>query len=309
MPAAAPSGRSHCRHVTAGAWPRGPGWYVRMSILLQARSYTGPGMRSGELVRSRRSGSTATGEAGPESLTSPTGERGSAGLGQTSSEVVKDEVGDPSAEDLAGLVVEPGVLAGEDAAEPGLVRGGLETAERPGDVAQGYGQVLVLAVESGEHGGRGLADGAVGSRVGRVSRGNRERVPVRVPHDAGIAGGVAQLDRGDRPPDQVVILGVIQADGGVGQGEVEVGEHGGRLLQTAMPGHGEILRDLVPGVPDGRRGPELRRRRLVDGAGRADVLAQALDLVQRLGVGGAGDRRGRRGTELPAAAEHEWSDR
>src|SRR5437773_2479260 len=60
----------------------------------------------------------------------------SAGLGQAGGEVVEDEAGDLGAEGLAGLVVEPGVLAGEDAAEPGFVRGGLEAAERPGGAAQ-----------------------------------------------------------------------------------------------------------------------------------------------------------------------------
>ena len=44
MSAVAPSGSSQCRHVTAGAWPRGPGWYVRTAILLPARGTPGPGM-------------------------------------------------------------------------------------------------------------------------------------------------------------------------------------------------------------------------------------------------------------------------
>src|SRR5579863_7263876 len=34
MPAAAPSGSSHCRHVTAGACPRGQGSDLRIAILL-----------------------------------------------------------------------------------------------------------------------------------------------------------------------------------------------------------------------------------------------------------------------------------
>ncbi len=42
MPAAAPSGSSHCRHVTVGAWLRGLGWYVRIAILLPARGKPGP---------------------------------------------------------------------------------------------------------------------------------------------------------------------------------------------------------------------------------------------------------------------------
>src|ERR1700746_3745694 len=42
MPAAAPSGSSHCRQVTAGAWSRGPGRYVRIAILLPAHGQPGP---------------------------------------------------------------------------------------------------------------------------------------------------------------------------------------------------------------------------------------------------------------------------
>jgi hypothetical protein len=63
--------------------------------------------------------------------------------------VVEHEVGNLTAKSLAGLVVEPGVLAGEDTAEPGFVRRGLEAAERPGNAAQGDSQVLVVAVEGG----------------------------------------------------------------------------------------------------------------------------------------------------------------
>src|SRR4029077_18497822 len=45
MPAAAPRGSSHCRHVTAGAWPRGPCWYVRIAILLT------PGLAASRALR------------------------------------------------------------------------------------------------------------------------------------------------------------------------------------------------------------------------------------------------------------------
>src|SRR5712672_1172584 len=45
MPAAAPRGSSHCRHVTGGAWPRGPGWYVRIAILLT------PGLAASRALR------------------------------------------------------------------------------------------------------------------------------------------------------------------------------------------------------------------------------------------------------------------
>src|SRR5690242_2188461 len=95
-----------------------------------------------------------------------------------------------TAEPLAGLVVEPGVLPGEDAAEPGLVRGGLEAAEGPGDAVERDRQVYPGSVEGAEHGGRGLADGAVRARVRRVGRGDGQRVPVLVPPDGRVVDGV-----------------------------------------------------------------------------------------------------------------------
>src|SRR5438067_459948 len=79
-----------------------------------------------------------------------------------------------------------------------------------------------------------------GAWVGRIGRGDREREPRRVTGDAGVADRVTELDRGDRAPHQVVVFRVVQRDGGVGQGEVQVLEHGGRPLQAGVPVRGEL---------------------------------------------------------------------
>jgi hypothetical protein len=109
----------------------------------------------------------------------------------------------------------------------------------------------MVAVEGSEHGRGCLADGGVGAGIGRIGRDDREREPRRVTGNAGVADGVTELDRGDRAPHQVVVFRVVERDGGVGQGEVQVLEHGDRPLQAGVPGHGELLGDLIPYVPDG----------------------------------------------------------
>src|SRR4029077_20118218 len=63
--------------------------------------------------------------------------------------------------------------------------------------------------------------------------------------------------------------------------------------------------DDVPGVPD-RRGPEFADGGLLGRPRRAGVLTQALDLVQRLRVRGAGQRRRRLGAKLRCALQDEW---
>src|SRR5207302_8462101 len=78
--------------------------------------------------------------------------------------VVEDEAGDVVTEQNTGVVVEPGVLAGVDAAEAGFLRGGAEAGEGTGHAGQhrrGEREVLVVAVEAGEHVGAGGADRAV----------------------------------------------------------------------------------------------------------------------------------------------------
>jgi len=76
----------------------------------------------------------------------PDGAPLSAGAVWRGAQVAEVELGHLVAEVLAGYEVDHGVLAGEEPAEGGLVGGGLEAAEGPGDAGVpvgGDGQVLV----------------------------------------------------------------------------------------------------------------------------------------------------------------------
>src|SRR5207302_8706941 len=64
--------------------------------------------------------------------------------------------------------------------------------------------------------------------------------------------------------------------------------------------------DDVPGVPDWRS-PEFADDGLLGGPGRAGVLTQALDLVERLRVRRAGQGRRRPGAELRSVLQDEGS--
>ncbi len=168
--------------------------------------------------------------------------------------------------------------------------------------------MLVVAVEAGEHVGAGGADRAVRAGVGGVGGGVAgERQPVRVGDRVRVAVGVGEADRGDRPPQLVGVLGVVEGDRRVGEAEVERGEQPRRRRQVAVVGERDALGDLVPEVLD-RRVPELADLRLLGRARRAGRRAEALHLVDRGGVGVARQRGRRRGPELVAAVEHERGD-
>src|SRR6266705_1126135 len=84
-----------------------------------------------------------------------------------------------AAELLAGHEVDHGVLTGEEPAERRLAGCRLEAAEGPGHAGisvRADSELLVVTVEGAENGCRGLADGRMGAGVGRVGRGDRERV-------------------------------------------------------------------------------------------------------------------------------------
>ena len=73
----------------------------------------------------------------------------SARAGGRRPEVVEHELGDVTAELLAGHEVDDGVLPGEDPAECGLVGGGLEAAEAPdyaGICVRAHCQPLVVTI-------------------------------------------------------------------------------------------------------------------------------------------------------------------
>src|SRR5712691_633786 len=131
---------------------------------------------------------------------------GSAWVGVGGLEVAQGELAYLPAERLPGVVVQEGVLASEDAAEPGLVGGRLQAGEAAGDAGQivrGHRDGLVRSEERGQDGGGGFADRAVRARVGRIRGRDRQRGPVRrvgVELDGGVVAGVAQTDGRHRSP-------------------------------------------------------------------------------------------------------------
>ena len=128
---------------------------------------------------------------------------------------MEDEAGDVVPECKPGDMVDARVLAGVDAAETGLLRSGAEAAERAGHAGQcrrGEREVLLVAVKAGEDVGSGGADGAMRAGVGGIGGSVAgEREPVRVADGVGVAVGVGEADRRDRPPELVRVLGVVEA--------------------------------------------------------------------------------------------------
>src|SRR5215472_3986598 len=180
-----------------------------------------------------------------------------------------------------------GVGAGEAEVEAGvdpcvfhLLDGGGEGGEVPLDAGQpggGDGEAGGVSVEGCQHGGGGAGDPGVRGGVFLEGGGGQRRGPGRV-------GGGA--DRGDRPPEVVVVLGVQD-------GEREVA------------GWGELVGDPVPHRGGGVVLPEDRGLRLLGGASGAGGGVQGLDLGQVLGPAGGVQRRRPRGRELRRRGEGE----
>lgn len=127
-------------------------------------------------------------------------------------------------------LVDHRVLAGEDAAERSLGGGGLEARETAGHIRESrrvgsHGQVNARPEEPCQHRRSGLAHGRVRAGIGGVECGRRERVPRRVGGVHRRVAGRAGLDRGDRAPQRVGVLRLIQGDDAVGHSDVEIREH------------------------------------------------------------------------------------
>src|SRR5215467_3220707 len=199
-----------------------------------------------------------------------------------------------------------GVGAGEAEVEAGvdpcvfhLLDGGGEGGEVPLDAGQpggGDGEAGGVSVEGCQHGGGGAADPGVRGGVFLKGGGGHQRGPGRV-------GGGA--DRGDRPPEVVVVFGVPDRDRGVGQGDVHLGQQPRVLGQREAGGLGELVSDPVPHRGGGVVLPEDRGLGLLGGAGGAGGAAQRLDLGKVLGVAGAGQRGRARWQELRGGGERE----
>src|SRR5205085_12295504 len=130
-----------------------------------------------------------------------------------------------------------------------------------------------------------------GGWIRGIKRGDSKRRPSRVAGDCRIPDDVGQAYSRDGSPQLVVVFGVIESDGAVGEGQVEHREQARGGLQVRVVGQRGVLSDLIPGVPD-RPSPKLSYHGLFRRAHRAGVLTQALDLVEGLRVRLAGQRVG-----------------
>ena len=166
--------------------------------------------------------------------------------------------------------------------------------------------MILVPEEGGQHGRSGRANRTVGAWIRRIKCGDGERRPGRVADCCRIPVGVGQADGRDRPPELVVVLGVVEGNGTVCEGQVEHREQARSGLQVRVVRQRGLLGDLIPGVPD-RRPPELPDHGLVRSPRRAGFLTQALHLVQSLRVSLAGQRGRWTGAELRRVVQHKGS--
>ena len=204
------------------------------------------------------------------------------------------------------LDIDPRVLSRVDSAQAGLGRYIAVAGKGPYDAWQDIGgdpDLILLPEEGGQHGRCGPANHAVGGWIRGIRCGGGERCPGRVADDRRIPGRIGLADGRDGPPQLVVILGVVEGDGAVGEGQVEHREQARGGLQVRVARQGGVLGDLIPGVPD-RPCPELADHGLLRRPRRAGVLTQALDLVDGLRIRLAGQCGGRSRAELRRVVQH-----
>ncbi len=221
-------------------------------------------------------------------------------------EVWEHELRNGVPERQARLVIEPSVLSRVDPAQAGLRRHVAEAGKGPNNPWQdvrGDADLILVPEKGGQHSRPRRANSAVGAWIRGISCGDGERRPIRVADRRRIAVGVGQADGRDGPPELVVVLGVIEGDGTVGEGHVERREQARGGYQVRVVRQRGVLSDLIPGVPDRPR-PELCDHRLVRRPRRTGVLTQALHLVQRLRISLAGQRRRWIRAELRRVVQH-----
>jgi len=131
----------------------------------------------------------------------------------------------------------------------------------------------------------------MGAWIRGIKGSDGERRPGRVADRRRIPDSTGQANGRDRPPQLVVVLGIIEGDGAVGKGQVKHCKQARGGLQVRMVRQRCLLGDLIPGVPDRPR-PELRDHSLVSRPRRAGLLTQALHLVDGLRVSLIGQRGG-----------------
>src|SRR4029077_6646719 len=94
-------------------------------------------------------------------------------------------------------------------------------------------------------------------------------------------------------------------DRAVGKREVQVRKQAGGTYQISAVRQSCLFSNLVPGNPDWSC-PEPGDERLVGGTRGADVLPEALHLIQRRRIGDALQAGWGGGAELVGGVQHEW---
>src|SRR5207302_8543430 len=115
-------------------------------------------------------------------------------------------------------MIDPRVLSREDTAQAGLRRHVRVAIKGPNGAWQnvgGYTDLILVPEEGGQHSRSGRANRAVGAWIRGIRCGDSEWRPGRVADRCRIPVGVGQADCRDRPPELVVVLGVVEGDGAV----------------------------------------------------------------------------------------------
>src|SRR2546430_10329475 len=229
-----------------------------------------------------------------------------------SQEAIEHEVGDFVTKPLARAEIESEMLPSVDPTQRGFLGGRGKRLERAfcprhhfgGDAElEGFRSKNVREDRSG-----GSADDGVRPRIRRIRRRLADLwKPVRIRFRLRITIRVRGPDRGHRPPEVVRILRVVERDDAVRDREVQQGEKARVLRRRQGTEERRGLGDPVPGILDWAV-PETAGQGLVRSCRAAGCRSQRFQLIDGIGVGVAGQRRGRPGAELIGVLESEWSD-
>src|SRR5260221_10346472 len=132
------------------------------------------------------------------------------------------------------LDIDPRVLSRVDPAQAGLRGNAAVAGKGPHDAWQDIGgdpDLFLFPEEGGQHGRSGPTNHGVGGWIRGIRCGGGEWRPGRVADDRRISGSVGLADGRDGSPQLVVILGVVEGDGAVGEGQVEYREQARGGLQ------------------------------------------------------------------------------
>src|SRR6266568_5363326 len=140
-------------------------------------------------------------------------------------------------EPQAHLDIDPRVLSRVDPAQTSLGRNVAVAGKGSNGAWHNVGgdaDVILVPEEGRQHGRSIPANHAMGRWIRGIGCGGGERRPGRIADRRGIPGRVGQADGRDGSPQLVVVFGVIEGDGAVGEGQVEYREQTRGGLQVCM---------------------------------------------------------------------------